>query len=158
DMADRVLTLTTVGTPHRGTAFADWGIHRLEGMLKPFLDLMGIPSQAFYDLTRARCRAFNEDVPDAPRVRYFSIAGRYKRHWASPEWQVPHRLVTEAEGPNAGVVSVASASYGENLGVWDGDHLSLVNWSRRANPLLGLWRDRTPGYLEVVRRLADEGF
>ena len=25
-MAQRVLTLTTLGTPHRGTAFADWGI------------------------------------------------------------------------------------------------------------------------------------
>jgi len=25
-LAERVLTLTTLGTPHRGTAFADWGV------------------------------------------------------------------------------------------------------------------------------------
>src|SRR5262249_21527275 len=25
-MADRVLSLTTIGTPHRGSPFADWGI------------------------------------------------------------------------------------------------------------------------------------
>src|SRR3954447_10597350 len=28
DMAGRVLTLTTRGTPHRGTSFADWGVNR----------------------------------------------------------------------------------------------------------------------------------
>ena len=27
-MSDRVLTLTTLGTPHRGTTFADWGVRR----------------------------------------------------------------------------------------------------------------------------------
>jgi triacylglycerol lipase len=157
-MAERVLSLTTVGTPHRGSAFADWGTHRIEGMLKPFLDMLGIPSQAFYDLTRAQCRRFNESVPDAPYVRYFSIAGRYKPHWARPEWQVPHRVVTKAEGPNDGVVSLASAAYGECLGVWEGDHLSLVNWASPVHRVVGGWQDRTPGYAAVVRRLAEEGF
>ena len=34
-MADRVLTLTSIGTPHRGTAFADWGV-RLQAPLSIF--------------------------------------------------------------------------------------------------------------------------
>src|SRR5262245_8998186 len=57
--APRVLTLTTIGTPHRGTAFADWGVSRLERLLRPLFEFFAIPHQAFYDLTTARCRTFN---------------------------------------------------------------------------------------------------
>src|SRR5262249_31050239 len=45
-MEDRVLTLTTLGTPHRGTPFADWSIRRLARLLKPVFCLLGIPTQA----------------------------------------------------------------------------------------------------------------
>jgi triacylglycerol lipase len=157
-MANRVLTLTTIGTPHRGTAFADWGIHRLEGVLRPFLGMFGIPYQAFYDLTTASCRAFNEQVPDAPNVRYFSIAGRHDGHWLSPEWKLPQRVVTKAEGPNDGVVSLTSATYGETCEVWEGDHLSLVNWRHPMGQVIGRGCDRKPAYSALVGRLADEGF
>src|SRR5579871_2580324 len=34
-MAHRVLSLTTLGTPHRGTTFADWGVRRLQRVLQP---------------------------------------------------------------------------------------------------------------------------
>src|SRR5262249_9651714 len=30
----RVLTLTSIGTPHRGTPFADWGVRRFEWLVK----------------------------------------------------------------------------------------------------------------------------
>src|SRR5207248_235002 len=36
-MEDRVLTLTTLGTPHRGTVFADLGVRGLERIIKPVL-------------------------------------------------------------------------------------------------------------------------
>ena len=45
DMAERVLSLTTLGTPHRGTTFADWGIGTFESPLKPWLDLFGFPTR-----------------------------------------------------------------------------------------------------------------
>src|SRR5262249_26834612 len=121
-MAGRVLTLTTIATPHRGTAFADWGIQRLERVVKPVLDWLTIPHQAFYDLTTAKCREFNDQVPDAPGIRYFSVAGRHEDLFAW-EWSLPHQIVFMAEGPNDGVVSIASASYGESTEVWEGDHL-----------------------------------
>ena len=35
DMADRVLSLTTIATPHRGSPFADWGTRRLGRLVKP---------------------------------------------------------------------------------------------------------------------------
>lgn len=157
-MAERVLTLTTIGTPHRGSPFADWGIRRLGRVVQPVLQWLDIPVQAFYDLTIHNCLQFNTEVPDAPNVRYFSVAGRHDGNWARPEWQLPYRIVTEAEGPNDGIVSVSSAAYGESCEVWDGDHLSLVNWPDPVGPLRGQCPNRQRDYARIVQRLADEGF
>ena len=157
-MADHVLTLTTLGTPHRGTAFADWGIQRLERLVKPVLDFLCMPTQAFYDLTRAKCATFNSDVADAPKVRYFSVAGRHDGTFYNPEWLLPYSIVKQAEGENDGIVSVESARYGEELEVWEGDHLSLVNWLHPLGTHRGLWRDPRPRYAKIMRRLADLGY
>ncbi len=158
DMADRVLTLTTLGTPHRGTAFADWSIRRLERVLGPVFNLLHLPTQAFYDLTTPACARFNEQVPDAARVRYFSVAGRHDGSLRNPEWLLSYHIVLEAEGPNDGVVSLASARYGESLDVWDGDHFSLVNWLNPLGVNRSFGRDPRPRYGGLLRRLAEEGF
>jgi triacylglycerol lipase len=158
DMAHRVLTLTTIATPHRGSAFADWGIQRLARLLRPMFRKLAISGQAFYDLTTDNCRAFNKEVPDAAKVRYFSVAGRYHHHLFCPEWHLPHQIVSRAEGPNDGVVSVASASYGESTEIWEGDHLSLVNWINYRSWLRGYWKDPLPQYAGLIGRLSDEGF
>ena len=158
DMASRVLSLTTIGTPHRGSPFADWSVSKLERFVKPILDWFGIPQQAFYDLTTTKCRTFNDLVGDAPSVRYFSVAGRHEGDWWSPEWQLPHQIVLQTEGPNDGVVSVTSATYGETIDIWEGDHLSLINWPGLAALARGHIFDRTTDYTALVRRLADAGF
>jgi triacylglycerol lipase len=157
-MAPRVLSLTTLGTPHRGTAFADWGVHHFKNLVTPVFDFFGVSYQAFEDLTVARCRAFNEQTPDAPGVRYFSVAGRFRRAWESLQWGLPATIVEQAEGPNDGVVSVASATYGESCEVWDGDHMNLINWQSKRFPAFGRGGDRIPDYVRLVQRLADEGF
>jgi triacylglycerol lipase len=156
-MEDRVLSLTTVGTPHRGTAFADWAVSKWERLVRPVLDFLDVPPQAFYDLRTAECRKFNAQTPDSPKVRYFSVAGRHHGAFTDPGWLLPYNVVLAAEGPNDGVVSQASARYGEAEEVWEGDHFALVNW---ANPM-GLTRngDAALGrYEKLVQRLADAGF
>jgi triacylglycerol lipase len=158
DMAEHVLTLTTLGTPHRGTAFADWGVRRLERLLKPILDLLNVPLEAFYDLTTTQCAAFNREVTDAPTVRYFSVAGRHDGTFRNPEWILPYRIVAQAEGDNDGIVSLASAHYGGEIDVWEGDHLSLVNWLHPLGVNRGLDRDPRPRYGPILRRLADLGY
>jgi triacylglycerol lipase len=158
-MADHVLTLTTLGTPHRGSAFADWSVRRLERIMRPILDLVGIPQQGFYDLTTAQCALFNREIADAPGVRYFSVAGRHDGNFLNPEWLLPYHIVARAEGDNDGIVSLASAHYGSEIDVWEGDHLSLVNW---LHPLgtnnRNLNRDPRPRYGGILRRLADLGY
>lgn len=158
DMADRVHSLTTLGTSHRGTSFADWGVGRFERLLKPMLDTIGIPHQAFYDLTRDHCKAFNEKVLDAPNVRYFSVAGRHDGNVLDPRWLLPYNIVLNSEGENDGVVSLASARYGEAFEIWEGDHLSLVNWLNPVASYRGTWRDPAPRYGALLQRLADLGY
>ena len=155
-MADRVLSLTTLGTPHRGTHFADWGLRRLERLLRPVFDFGNVPYQAFYDLTAAHAEEFNARTPDAPNVRYFSVAGRIGREARRPQWTVTANILEKLEGPNDGIVSVASAKYGEHFAEWEADHLDLVNW--RYPLATGVKADRVAGYAGLVRRLADEGF
>jgi triacylglycerol lipase len=153
-MADRVLSLTTLGTPHRGSTFADWTIHRFERLAKPVLDLFDVPHQAFYDLTTRKCQEFNEQVPDAPNVRYFSIAGRHSaRSWRCRMFLLNH-WVRQTEGDNDGIVSLRSATYGEHSEIWDGDHLHLVNWPDPAGPSA----DRKEDYSRLLQRLVDAGF
>src|SRR5262249_29150697 len=65
DMADRVLSLTTIATPHRGSPFADWGIRHLQGFVKPLLTFSGISHEAFYDLCTDRCKQLAIEAPDA---------------------------------------------------------------------------------------------
>lgn len=157
-MEDKVLSLTTVGTPHRGSPFADWGVRRLERIVRPVFDYFDVPAQAFYDLTTDGCRAFNDQVRDVPSVRYFSVAGRATGVWVGPEWILTHAVVAAAEGENDGIVSLASARWGEAFDVWEGDHLSLVNWKNVWAAAKGLWQSRVEQYMGLVARLASLGY
>lgn len=158
-MADRVLSLTTLGTPHRGTVFADWAVGRLARVVRPALSFLDIPHQAFYDLTTTHCRKFNEEVLSDPGVRYFSVAARHDGSLGSPEWLLPYWMVFNAEGANDGVVSVASAHFGESIDIWDGDHFSLVNWPHLVAKNRSFFgRDPASRYGPLIRRLADMGF
>jgi triacylglycerol lipase len=157
-MGHRVLSLTTLGTPHRGSSFADWCVQRLDRLARPIFERLGISYQALHDLTVKSCRVFNELTPDDPSVRYFSVRGRHSGGWFSPEWQLPHRVVTMAEGQNDGIVSAASAAYGESQETWAGDHVSLINWHNPVALRRGLCHERTPYFAALIRRLADEGF
>ena len=154
-MAARVQSLTSVGTPHRGSAFADWFVERFGRLATPFFQLLGVSFEAFRDLTTAACRRFNAVVPDAPAVRYLSVAGLCERPWMTPEWRLPHRIVSRVEGPNDGVVSVASARWGVSHDVWEGDHLNLVNWPNRLAQKRGVWEAFAPDYGRIVRKIAD---
>ncbi len=149
-MENQVCALTTVGTPHRGSPFADWGVRRLSRILGPVLRWMGISAEAFYDLTTESCQRFNEEVVDAPGVLYRSVAGQCSKPLVGLGWLFPWRLVHENEGPNDGVVSVTSATYGKSCEVWNADHLNLVNWVNRKAKARGLWQDRAGEYLRLA--------
>src|SRR5262249_40078789 len=72
-MADRILSLTTLGTPHQGTSLADLGVAVL-GPVLDFLDLTGLADlKGFFDLTFRNSREFSaEALPNDSGVQSFS--------------------------------------------------------------------------------------
>jgi triacylglycerol lipase len=156
-MANRVLTLTTLGTPHHGSAFADWAEDRVVRLLHLVCNFLRLPQQAFRDLTTASCARFNQETPAMAGVRYFSIGGLHHRKWLRPTWNLSGPIVEKAEGPNDGIVSLTSAQYGESFDVWEADHINLVNWSAKL-PLRKQNPSRLPQYAGIIQRLTDEGY
>lgn len=150
DMHEQVISLSTIGTPHRGTAFADWSLQRFGRTSKPLLNFFGVPTDAWDDLTTDFCARFNEMTPDAPGVRYYSVAGTCPRDLLSPFWWPAAEVVAEREGPNDGVVSLQSAKHGEGCEIWDADHMNLVN---RPNPRAPNWGNRPSDYVRLVERM-----
>jgi triacylglycerol lipase len=151
-MASRVVSLTTLGTPHRGSPFADWSVSRFERLVGPVFDWFGLSRQAFRDLTVQSCKQFNDQTPDSPNVRYFSVAGHHHLNWGNPGWGLSFSVVADVEGPNDGIVSIRSASWGEALDVWEGDHMNLVNWPQPWAP--AEQSNRLPSYAALLERLA----
>ena len=158
DMAPRVVSLTTIGTPHRGSPFANWGVRRLRRLLRPFFELFGIPIEGFSDLTTDSCRRFNEECRTCLGCATPRSPGASQPDWLTPEWHLPYQIVAEAEGDNDGLVSLQSAQHGDHCDIWLGDHSTLVNWPNRSQHLRGQWRSRQADYADLINRLAtDEG-
>jgi triacylglycerol lipase len=126
DMADRVCSLTTLATPHRGTTLADWFCENYNERVPLLLTLQafGVNVDGFRDCRPAVCRAFNERTPDVPRVRYFSYSASVTPTRVSPLLRRSWFLVMQKEGANDGMVSVASARWGEHLGTLAVDHFA----------------------------------
>ena len=143
-MADRVATLTTIGTPHLGTVVADRITQPGGALLLEMLDRV-IDVNGFADLTTAACEEFNRRAEDAEARN--SVA--YQTYSASenvtdvfslliPTWVLVNRL----DGDNDGLVSVRSQQWVSELIAGDGtrkeivqrrfpsaaDHLNEIGW------------------------------
>lgn len=125
-MADRVRSLTTVATPHRGSALADWFCqnfrHRVPLLLT--LEALGVNVDGFRDCRRDACGEFNSHTPDAPGVRYFSFSATVTSDRISPLLRRGWSVLSALEGPNDGLVSLASARWGEEVGTLHVDHFA----------------------------------
>lgn len=130
-----IKSLTTVGTPHRGSAFADWVFREIGEDNVPrvykLLARLNLESGAFSQLTTKYMRdTFNPANPDDPTVRYFSYGAQFKPSlWSI--FRFSHEILDVIEGPNDGLVSVASSKWDERgyRGTLDGvSHLDLINW------------------------------
>jgi triacylglycerol lipase len=154
----RVASLTTIATPHRGTYLADWGGLRVGRALAGWRVLadLGIDAGAFPDLGRDVSDERNALLERDPTVPTFSY-GAARPWWgiAAP-LQVSFRLLQRAEGPNDGLVSVASSRHGEYLGTLDADHFAQTGW-HWTPPGIARFDHRT-FYLSIARDLARRGF
>jgi triacylglycerol lipase len=163
----RVLSLTTVASPHRGSAFADWCIREIGETNLPRIyrafERVGLGTGAFRQLTREYMTGtFNLKTPDAPSTRYFSYGATVSPRWYSA-FRLSHAIIDELEGPNDGLVSVESAKWGEYKGTLvDVSHLDLINWSAIRQFMQSVRRQENrfnavAFYLGIADMLAREG-
>jgi triacylglycerol lipase len=143
-MADKVASLTTIGTPHKGTSFADWGIKNggtaLIQSLKNVIDIAGAQ-----DLTTQACAAFNQSAESAEAkngVLYQTYASAEEKAAVFSPLQEPWQIIHDAEGDNDGLVPVSSQRWQAQLRSDDGttkevkqhqfpvpaDHLNEIGW------------------------------
>jgi triacylglycerol esterase/lipase EstA (alpha/beta hydrolase family)/ferritin-like metal-binding protein YciE len=144
---DRVSSLVTVATPHRGTAVCDVALGYLPGftvdMTSVLLNLLGAAvsqqsdaEASFHDLSEKYVQEeFNPQTPDDPRVAYSSWAGQtcgMTDGCGAPvhfEIAITYEILLSAgnnAGANDGVVAVASAPWGSYHGTVLADHFDEV--------------------------------
>jgi triacylglycerol lipase len=157
-MADRVRSLTTIATPHRGTYLVEWFLanYRQRVPLLLALEAMGLNMDGFQDCRPDTCRRFNERTPDMPGVRYFSFGGAVPMGHVTPVLRRAWNLLTTVEGPNDGMVSLASARWGEYLGTVHADHFAQTPDMAGVRP--GEDFDALGFYTRLVENLARRGF
>jgi triacylglycerol lipase len=134
-LGDRVLSLTTISTPHRGSPLADELMEDADGEPSSNPILAALESQfselgdAGGALTTAAMAEFNARTPDDPRVAYFSM-GFYipepvQLHTISLlDWYAFHVIKKRGAPHNDGMVDVDSARWGTDLGAFPGSHMS----------------------------------
>jgi len=153
----KILSLTTIATPHLGSSLADFVCLRV-GRIYKLLETLGIDHQGFLDVTCKAALRFNESTPAPRDVPCFSVAGNPAPENVCWPLQRLHTALAELEGPNDGLVSVESAhAFGTPLPIWPADHLRQLNWlmpghkTAIATPPLDL-------YAQIVAHLAALGF
>lgn len=149
-LGDRVATVTTIATPHRGIELIDVSTGLIPGdataalaaLSSAFLgtatgttadlaaQLAGISHQYCHDV-------FNPENPDDSRVRYFSVSGvtqpwlavdLFSTDIVDPLLLSAYWLNLALEGENDGLVPLESAKWGEYLGTVPADHLDEMGW------------------------------
>jgi len=130
----RVASVTTIGTPHRGTSFADWGI-AAGGIALTLLEHLGVSSlDGFRDLTTAACAAFNVEADAFERacgVAFRAYAGAQDLALVFEPLKLSWHIIQHHEGPNDGLVPVISARWRDEVAapeVIDADHLNETGW------------------------------
>jgi hypothetical protein len=147
-----VVSLTTVGTPHLGSRLADLLTTAMGDKLglRRLWNRLGI--EAMFELTTDRMRAFNREVTDVPRVRYFSVVG-VTGPAAAERIQTVLRpfyaYLSSRVGPNDGLVSAASQRWGTVLVETEASHLDQIGWSSQF--------DAPAFYQDLATRLREFG-
>lgn len=130
-LSDRVASLITVGTPHRGTPVANAAASVLGELLGLRRWLSGVGVEALFDLTTDHLADFNRSVPDARGVHYACVVGVGPRVGGPvhPLLRPGLTYMRDRFGPNDGVVPAASQRWGKVIATVHADHWAMIGWS-----------------------------
>lgn len=168
---DRIASLTTLNSPHRGAPIATLVLGELPVLNETtglIVDMAyssylrdGNPNvkRATSQLTPESMAAFNERNPDDPRVYYQSWTSAIDGDYPMPAFAFMYELTASQGGPNDGVVPVESAKWGRYRGmIFPGSEMSHSDvcdyhlFSYKGVP------DVIPFYLGMVSELKGMGY
>ncbi len=172
-MGEKVASLTTLATPHRGIRSMDKLKKRTEGAYKILVGVFNLmlmvdggqknfSLKPYEQLTADYMEVFNELVPDQAGVYYQSYAFDMRSGASDPAMGLFYQVVKKLEGKNDGLVSVESAKWGDFRGIYpkEGKHgishprvVDSRRWQKKENK-----RDMTQFYREIVARLKTLGY
>jgi len=159
----KVASVTTIGTPHHGSSFADF----LSQGLRDDSEALGLGFDGVIDLRTNAMAAFNAEVSDweqSSGVRFRAYAGKQRPIHVFAPLKLSWLIINGREGDNDGFVSVASARWKDEYfvaPVLDADHLNEIGWW----DISEAWQGVTPEqletrikkvYLGMARDLAEE--
>lgn len=174
-MGDKIASITTVGTPHRGSRVID----RLLEAPRPLFSLAALAVNNWIRLigdrkpdflavcqgfSTAAMAAFNRAYPDHPQVFYQSYACVMAAPWSDIYLGTANLIIQWLEGDNDGLVSASSAQWGQASHVLHGpggrgiSHLDEVDFRRRPFKQRGKGiLDICDVYVEMVQDLKARG-
>ncbi len=139
-----IASLTTIGTPHWGSSYADWGLRRL-GALIWVSAVVGLDIRGFRYLTTKACAELNKRLRDFESnngVIYRTVAGYEPYERIFPPLKFSYRIIQRFEGKNDGLVSINSATWKDEylIETVPFDHLNQIGWWNKAEELSGMNR------------------
>ena len=174
-MGDKIASITTVGTPHRGSRVID----RLLEAPRPLFSLAALAVNNWIRLvgdkkpdflavcqgfSTAAMEDFNKKHPDYAGVFYQSYACVMAAPWSDFNLGTANLVIQCLEGDNDGLVSVSSAQWGQVSHVLHGpggrgiSHLDEVDFRRRPFKKRGQGiLDICQVYVEMVQELKARG-
>ena len=147
-MADKVASVTTICTPHRGSALVPFLRKMPEGLYRFICNCIDSVFRAYGDtrpdvyrsglqLDPEFCKEFNNKYPNVPGIYYQSYASSMKHWYSEPLLSVPYLILKKLAGPvNDGLVSEDSAKWGDFKGTfytggWRGiSHADMIDLHR----------------------------
>jgi triacylglycerol lipase len=150
-LADRVASLTTLGTPHYGTPLAGLSTHILGDKLKLAVLRNVFDIDAFWDLTPEAMAQFNRQTPDVDSVFYGCVLASCRPPLMNPLLVPSYTYLRLRHGKkNDGLVPVSAQRWGTVLREIRADHWAQIGWS------IGF--DARSLFLELMRELRARGF
>ena len=167
--ADRIASLTTIATPHRGTSIAELLLTTPDLIQEAVSGIFNFLGEGVYpknksdsigalrQLTRAYVvDTFNPEVEDHPGVQYFSYSaavGKGTDAPLNPVYRFQNVQIYQKEGKNDAFVSEKSAVWGSHVKTVSISHIEqmVIQVSRERKSLVeDFWRD-------VVLHLQEQG-
>lgn len=130
-MSEKTASLSTLATPHRGIISMDRTSEKAGPLYRCMIRIFNLmlnwaggqknrSVKLYEQLTADYMGVFNQLVPDAENVYYQSYAFDMKNGKSDPAMSTFYRIIRRIEGANDGLVSVASARWGDFRGVYSG--------------------------------------